>query len=548
MAINPVRTPFTNMSFTPDVPSSALQSTEYNSGYNVETDVRSIKSVAGDQYILSTIPGTVIFVTGGFLQGTIWYFLAATTAGQWYLVNSAGYSNITPTTYGTFTGYTANTVITATWNGNVVFINDMINPPMYYIVGYGTLALYDYPDPVTGQTYVWNYDVGISTITGNTTPLYSSLTGGFIRVYNSPNVGSLLISGNLTGIYNANVQGVTGGTINNLPTTVRWSQNFGLNSGPLTWAPTLTNTANQVEVPVRGPVVDGYALNGNFYVHSYWDCVLFAPIGYTTSSAPIFGITKVTDGRGLINENCFAIVDSTAYGVDARDIWTFNGGTFTPIGDQRIKNYFYSNLNQNYTTQIFMIHNSKKYQIEIYYPDLNSTGYCNQMISYRYDLQIWNPPRSVNQATQAVESPVWTGNVANLASRTVVYSSAAGNVALVQKDIGTSFLGNSISSLFERNNISFGQDYSASIQVHRVYPEVYGTGNITVQVGGSNAVGNAAVYNANVVMPIQTDNPWVQITQNEARITSVRVSGNSAVNTWQLSALNWQITKVQDTR
>ena len=170
------------------------------------------------------------------------------------------------------------------------------------------------------------------------------------------------------------------------------------------------------------------------------------------------------------------------------------------------------------------------------------------MISYRYDLQIWNPPRSVNQATQAVESPGWTGNVANLASRTVVYSSAAGNVALVQKDIGTSFLGNSISSLFERNNISFGQDYSASIQVHRVYPEVYGTGNITVQVGGSNAVGNAAVYNANVVMPIQTDNPWVQITQNEARITSVRVSGNSAVNTWQLSALNWQITKVQDTR
>ena len=152
--------------------------------------------MAGDQYILSTIPGTVIFVTGGFLQGTIWYFLAATTAGKWYLVNSAGYSNITPTTYGTFTGYTANTVITATWNGNVVFINDMINPPMYYIVGYGTLALYDYPDPVSGQTYVWNYDVGISTITGNTTPLYSSLTGGFIRVYNSPNVGSLLISGN----------------------------------------------------------------------------------------------------------------------------------------------------------------------------------------------------------------------------------------------------------------------------------------------------------------------------------------------------------------
>ena len=41
MAVTAVRTPFTNMSFTPDVPSSALSATEYNAGYNVETDVRS---------------------------------------------------------------------------------------------------------------------------------------------------------------------------------------------------------------------------------------------------------------------------------------------------------------------------------------------------------------------------------------------------------------------------------------------------------------------------------------------------------------------------
>ena len=175
------------------------------------------------------------------------------------------------------------------------------------------------------------------------------------------------------------------------------------------------------------------------------------------------------------------------------------------------------------------------------------------MISYRYDLDCWNPPRSVNAATAAVESPFWNSNVANLASRTVVYSSYTANTYLIQKDIGTSFTSNvssnvAISSLFERDNISFGQDYSASIQVHRVYPEVYGTGNISITVGGANAVGNTAVYSATQTVPIQTDDPWVQITQNEARITSVQFSGNSNVDTWQLSAANWQITKVQDTR
>jgi hypothetical protein len=545
MAIQMVKTPFTKMTFSPDVPSSALAANEYNAGYNVETDVRSIKSVLGEQYILSQIPGNVIFITSGFGYNGVFWFVAATAQGQWYGLNASGITNITPS-YGSFLGYNAGTVITASWNGQVVFLNDEINPPMYYWPGqsgFSQIRLYGYPP----DNYVWNYDVGYNG-SGNVVPLYSSLTCAFVRVYSSPNVGSLLVAGNFLGNVNANVV-PGGGTVQSYPTQLRWSQNFGLNAGPTTWAPTLTNVANQLEINVRGQLIDGFTLNGNFYIFSYWDCVLMAPISYTSSNAPVFAFTNVTTGRGLINENCWAVVDSTAYGVDARDIWQFNGQSFTPIGDQRIKNYFYSNLNANYTNQIFMIHNSKKYQIEIYYPDLTSTGYCNQMISYRYDLDAWNPPRAVNKATAAAESPVWTANVANLASRGIVYSSAAGNVQLVQKDIGTAFVGNAaISSLFQRDNITFGQDYSASILTHRVYPEVYGSGNVTIAVGGADAVGNAAVFNTSVNVAIQTNNPWAQITQNEERITSVQLSGNSAVNTWQCSALNWQITKVQDTR
>ena len=553
MAMQTVRTPFTKMTFTPDVPSSALAANEYNAGYNVEGDVRSIKSVLGEQYILSTIPGNVIFITSGFGYNDVFWFIVATSQGQWYAIDSAGITNVTPA-YGNFSGYNSSTVITASWNGNVVFLNDETNPPMYFFpgaTGWNQIRLYDNPP----DNYVWNYDVGYSgpNNTGNIVALYSSLTSGFVRVYNSPNVGSLLVAGNLNGTYTGNVYGTTNGTIQSLPTTVRWSQNFGLNSGPTTWAPTLTNVANQLEVNVRGPVIDGFTLNGNFYIFSYWDCVLMAPIGYTSTTAPVFAFTKVTDGRGLINENCFAIVDTNAYGVDARDIWMFNGSNFTPIGDQRVKNYFYQNLNPAYTNQINMIHNSAKYQIEIYYPDLNSTGYNNQMISYRYDLDAWNPPRQVSAQTQSAESPIWTGTTPNLATRGIVYGSAVGNVALVQKDVGTSFVSNvssnvAIPSSFQRNNISFGQDYSASILVHRVYPEVYGQGNISITVGGADSVANTAAYQTTVNVAIQTANPWAQINQNEARITSLQIGANSNVNSWQLSAVNWQVTKVQDTR
>ena len=56
-----LRTPLTSMSFTPDVPSNALGTNEYNSGLNVEADVRGIKKVGGEEEILSTIPGNAVF-------------------------------------------------------------------------------------------------------------------------------------------------------------------------------------------------------------------------------------------------------------------------------------------------------------------------------------------------------------------------------------------------------------------------------------------------------------------------------------------------------
>ena len=51
-----VRIPFNNMTFSPDVPSTSLGPNEYNDGINVETDVRGVRSVAGDQEILSNVP------------------------------------------------------------------------------------------------------------------------------------------------------------------------------------------------------------------------------------------------------------------------------------------------------------------------------------------------------------------------------------------------------------------------------------------------------------------------------------------------------------
>lgn len=540
------KTPFTNMSFTPDVPSTNLGPQEYNSGFNVETDIRGIRSVLGEEEIFETLSGTPIYITGGYRANNVWWLIVATSDGNWWANDQVGtpWVNIAPG--GTpLSGYSTTTNITEAWSGTTLFINDGLHPPMYLTASASEFVAYS--NVPAGPGYIWNYNTN-----------WSALTAGFQRLYATPNVGSILIAGNLS------ATDALSSIITNYPTTVRWSQAFGLNDGPTTWAPTAVNVANEVEVPVRGPVVDGFPSNGNFYVCSYWDTVVFSPINYQGTNNPVLGIRLFNQGRGLLNANCWANADNEVYGLDARDIWVFNGQDFAGLGNQRIKNYFFDNLNAEYTEKVFMVNNTAKNQIEIYYPDLESTGWCNKMISYRYDLKIWNPPRDVADASHAVESPVLqempdSGIDFNKASRTVVYSRGVASSKVVQKDRGHTFVGNTpIASEFRRDNIHLLPNYSEQLLVHRILPEVNtldakglpttSTGNVTITVGGADSVGQAATFKSSVTMDIDTSNPWTQIDQNVFRVNSVKISNTNDSYTWICPGITWQITPTQDSR
>jgi hypothetical protein len=529
-----IRTPFTSMSFTPDVPSNALGPNEYNSGQNVECDVRGIKKIFGEQEILTAVPNQAIFMEGGFRNESTWVYIVAATDsfnnGRWYMVTSTGVSNITPgvgsnpSSY--LPGYVAGLNITTSWVGGVFFVNDGINNPMYFLPS-STEMVYT-------TNAQWNYDPGVT-----------KTTAGFVRNYCSPNVGNILIAGNIT----KTVAGID----YNYPTTVRWSQAFANTGVPATWEPTLTNIANEQEVPVRGPLIDGFFLGANFYVCSYWDTIVFTPIAYQNSVAPIFGVRLLNQGRGLLNNNCWTNTDANVYGIDARDIWMFDGANFTSIGNQRVKDYFFSNLKSQYYDRVFMVNNTQKYQIEIYYPDQNSTGFCNKMLSYRYDLQVWNAPKTVANACMGTEGPKFESGAFNFASRTVTYATGVGSSKkLIQTNVGNSFINDiPISCMFERNNMFMQTDkgpvpFSSKVYVHRLLPEISGSGAINITVGGSNSTAQDAAYGQTGTTNIDTDTPWVTTQQNAVRTVSVKVESNDSTDSWNLTAINWQTTIVED--
>ena len=137
--LDEIRIPFAKMTFTPDVPSTALGPNEYNDGVNVETDVRGIRSMAGDEEILAPLPngsGAPTFITGGFRQGGEFWYVVATQAdpddpvtnpGQYLAWNptSQAWEDITPTDLAfDSSGYNQATNITEAWNGTVLFLND----------------------------------------------------------------------------------------------------------------------------------------------------------------------------------------------------------------------------------------------------------------------------------------------------------------------------------------------------------------------------------------------------------------------------------------
>ena len=532
-----LRTPFVNLSFTPDVPSNALGPNEYNSGLNVESDVRGVKKIAGEAEILSAIPNFHIFMEGGFRSETTWVYIVATrdasNNGRWYMVSSSGITNITPgvgaNPNATLSGYTENINITSSWVGNVFFINDGLGSPMYFLPNRNEISRYD----SSPDSYIWNYDVGVT-----------STKAGFVRNFCSPNVGNILIAGNLT-------KDFASGTTVNYPTTIRWSQAFANTGVPASWVPTLSNVANEQEIPVRGPIIDGFFLGACFYVCSYWDTVILSPIAYQSSTAPVFGVRLFNQGRGLINNNCWTNTDNYVYGIDSRDIWVFDGSNFSSLGNQKIKDYFFSNLHPTYGDRLFMVNNTQKYQIEIYYPDLTSTGWCNKMLSYRYDLQIWNPPKDIENACMGTEGPICTGSTFKYASRGVTYAPHAEGSKLIQTGVGNTFVNKPIPALFERNNMTLvTQDgpvpYSNKVYIHRMLPEVSGTGTVDITVGGANSTEQDPTYGNTAKVTIDTDTPWATTQQNAVRTVSVKVQSNDSTDKWNLTALNFQATVVED--
>jgi hypothetical protein len=154
----------------------------------------------------------------------------------------------------------------------------------------------------------------------------------------------------------------------------------------------------------------------------------------------------------------------------------------------------------------------------------------------------------------ATEAPVYNGSAYNFATRTITY--AQGDVAsslLVQTGVGTSFINSQpINAIFQRTNIAL-QDangatipYSSKVYVHRLLPEISGSGNLNISVGGAASVAQSPVFASSQAYAVVNDHPWINAPQNNFRTLSFNINSNDTTSSWNITALNWQATVTED--
>ena len=88
--------------------------------------------------------------------------------------------------------------------------------------------------------------------------------------------------------------------------------------------------------------------------------------------------------------------------------------------------------------------------------------------------------------------------------------------------------------------------YSSKVYIHRALPEVAGSGNIDITIGGANSTAQSATYGQTGTVAIVTDNPWVTTQQNAVRTVSIKIESNDATDTWNTTAMNWQASIIED--
>ena len=209
-----------------------------------------------------------------------------------------------------------------------------------------------------------------------------NVTAAVIRSF-----GDFLVAGNLV---ERTVDG--GDIVRSLPGVIRTSDIAAAGSIPQNWNPFATgvNTADEFTLTADGVVQDLVELQGKMFAYSNSS---ISSISRTGNPAGPFSVATVTPAYGALTTDSVIEFDGRHFVVGAQDIYMFSGhpGSIQSIGDGRIRDYFYNDLNLVDLTQLFVLRYQQEDEIWICYPSQEAIqGRADKALIFNYRHNTWS--------------------------------------------------------------------------------------------------------------------------------------------------------------
>ena len=369
--------------------------------------------------------------------------------------------------------------------------------------------------------------------------------------------GNFLVAGNLK-------ETTTAGVIRSLPGVVRTSDVAVPGSVPQNWNPFApgTNTADEFVLSDTATVQDLVQLQGNMYIYTNTS---IHNLRLTNSTVTPVAFSPVTSQYGGQTTDGMVEFDGKHLVVGSNDIYIFSGnpGNIVSVADTRVRDYFYSNLNNAQANKLFVLRNQQQDEIWINYPKGASTV-CNEALIYNYRLNNWTV-RDLNGVVSGVIAPVkgsgnnerpWTTSTVSFDKLFPVFAQVCtsgtsnSGSSILAADIGYTHrvLDNSddpYTSYLERNTLSITPEfYTESFKSIALLTQDDGSAaTLNVKTISTNSPGAAINFaSPNVTGTFNTSTSYKSDARLNGRFISYRIDDGAATSvSWNLSGIQIEV-------
>lgn len=343
------------------------------------------------------------------------------------------------------------------------------------------------------------------------------------------------------------------------PHMVKWSNPAVPGSVPNSWDETNpANDAGEFDLADdQTRIVDALGLGDQFIVYKEGAFYAMQYIG----AGAIFRQQKLVSGQiGALSLNCAVEFPGGHAVIGQGDIVYHAGGNPQSIVDQRMRSWFFNNLDaQNYTAS-FTTHNFLRSEVWFCFPQVGATT-CNTALIWNYKdntLSIRDLP-NVSYATTGVtdyvvsnswdsaigawddQSTKWNQSEFTQAAQRLIMASASNN-KIYQADYTESFDGTSFTAYIEREGLDFGDPMSIKTMT-QVRPIIDAKPGQVIQVttGGAMDLQAGTKWNTPVNFTVGT-NQKVD-TFATGRYLAIRFTSTNA-SPWRLKRYDMTIETV----